>query len=173
MRRCAKIVLIVCVSALTVFSPASSGQQTTGAITGTITDPTGAAVPDATVKASNVATNLEVSAQTKANGAYLIPDLPAGTHKLTITKEGFKSETHTEVLVNSARTTTVDTSLQVGSVSSTVEVSAVPLMNETDTTNGHVVDTQTIEETPLGGRKNSPPGPCQLTPFDTRNSSDF
>lgn len=54
------------------------------------------------------------------------------------------------MLVNGARTTTVDTSLQVGSVSSSVEVSAVPLMNETDTTNGYVVDTQTIQDTPLG-----------------------
>ena len=74
------------------------------------------------MKAINVATNLEVVAHTKANGSYLLPELPAGTYKLTITKEGFKSETHTEILVNGNRTTTVDTSLQVGSVSSVVEV---------------------------------------------------
>lgn len=150
MRLLAKIISTVCVCMLLVFVHISSAQQTTGAITGTVMDPTGAAVPDATVKAVNVATNLEVSAQTNTNGSYLIPDLPAGRYRLTITKEGFKSETHTEVLVNGARTTTVDTSLQVGSVSSSVEVSAVPLMNETDTTNGYVVDTQTIQDTPLG-----------------------
>jgi hypothetical protein len=149
MTRCAKIALITGLFVF-VFLHVSSAQQITGAITGTVMDPTGAAVPDATIKAVNVATNLEVSGHTKANGSYLIPDLPAGRYKLTITKEGFKSETHTEVLVNGARTTTVDTNLQVGSVSSRVEVSAVPLMNETDTTNGYVVDTQTIEETPLG-----------------------
>ncbi len=127
-----------------------SAQQTLGAITGTVSDPSGAAVPDATVKAINVATNLEVVAQTKSNGSFLIPELPAGTYKLTITKEGFKSLTHTEVLVNADRTTTVDSKLLVGSVSSVVEVNAVPLMNQTDTTNGYVVDTQTIQETPLG-----------------------
>jgi hypothetical protein len=133
-----------------VFSLAAHSQETLGAITGTITDPSGSAVPDAAVKAINVATNLEVVAHTKANGSYLLPELPAGTYKMTITKEGFKSETHTEILVNGNRTTTVDTSLQVGSVSSVVEVNAVPLMNQVDTTIGYVVDTQTIEETPLG-----------------------
>lgn len=125
-------------------------QQILGAITGTVKDSSGAAVPDATVRAVNVATNLEVVAHSQANGSYLIPDLPAGTYRLSFTKEGFQTETHTEVLVNANRTTTVDGSLQVGQVSTTVEVKAVPLMNQVDTTNGYVVDTLTIEQTPLG-----------------------
>ena len=74
----------------------SKAQQTLGAITGTVTDPTGAAVPGATVKATNLATNLEVTAQSKSNGTYEIPQLPAGTYKMTFTKDGFKTETHTE-----------------------------------------------------------------------------
>ncbi len=149
MRRTVGLVLVACLS-LFVFPSRSSAQQTLGGITGTITDPSGAAVPNATVRAVNTATNLEVAAQTKSNGSFVIAELPAGTYKLTITKEGFKTETHTEVLVNAERTTTVDTRLQVGSVSSIVEVTAVSLMNESDTTNGYVVDTQTIQDTPLG-----------------------
>ncbi|MGA3028570.1 MAG: TonB-dependent receptor [Bryobacteraceae bacterium] len=125
-------------------------QQTLGTITGTVTDSSGAAVPDATVKALNAATNLEVVAHTQGNGSYSVSELPAGTYKLTFTKEGFATETHTEVLVNGNRTTTVDTSLKVGAVSATVEVTATPLMNQVDTTNGYVVDHLTIEETPLG-----------------------
>jgi hypothetical protein len=125
-------------------------QQTLGAITGTVTDPSGAVVSDATVKAVNIATNLEVVARTKANGSFSIPDLPPGTYRVTITKDGFKTETHTRILVFGTRTTTVDTSLQVGSIGTTVEVNAVPLMNQVDTTIGYVVDTQTIETTPLG-----------------------
>jgi len=70
--------------------------------------------------------------------------------KLSFTKQGFKSETHTQVLVNSDRTTTVDSVLQLGAVSSTVEVTSTPLMNQVDTTNGYVVDQLTIEQTPLG-----------------------
>jgi hypothetical protein len=107
-------------------------------------------VSDATVKAVNIATNLEVSAHTKATGSFVIPDLPAGTYRVTVTKDGFKTETHTKILVSGNRTTTVDTSLVVGSISATVEVNAVPLMNQVDTTIGYVVDTQTIETTPLG-----------------------
>src|SRR5580698_4001184 len=103
-----------------ILSLPSKSQQVVGAITGTVTDPSGAAVPDATVKALNTATNLEVVAHTKSNGSYLVPELPAGTYKLTITKVGFKTETHTEVLVNGNRTTTVDATLAVGAVSSIV-----------------------------------------------------
>lgn len=125
-------------------------QQIMGAITGTVKDSTGAAVPAASVRARNAATNLEVTAQTQGNGSYSISNLPAGSYRLTMTKEGFETETHTEVLVNGDRTTTVDGNLQVGAVSTTVEVTATPLMNQVDTTNGYVVDQLTIEQTPLG-----------------------
>ncbi|MGO9258570.1 MAG: TonB-dependent receptor domain-containing protein [Bryobacteraceae bacterium] len=124
-------------------------QQILGAITGTVKDSSGAGVPDATVKAVNVATNLSVSEKTQSNGSYSVPNLPAGTYQLIITKQGFETETHTEVLVNSDRTTTVDGSLRVGQIATTVEVTAVALMNQTDTTNGYVVDQTTIQETPL------------------------
>ena len=133
-----------------VFALPSNAQETLGAITGTVIDTSGAVIPNATVKAVNLATNLEVVAHTNSNGSYLVPELPGGTYKVSFTKDGFKTETHTQILVNGNRTTTVDATLAVGAVSSTVEVTAVPLMNETDTTNGYVVDTQTIEETPLG-----------------------
>lgn len=142
------IFLFACLFAF--FALKSNAQQTVGAITGTITDSSGAAVPDAAVKAVNVATNLEVAARTKSNGSYLLPDLPAGTYRLTVTKDGFKTETHTEVLVNANRTATVDSSMVVGAVSTTVEVNSVALMNQVDTTIGYVVDTQTIQDTPLG-----------------------
>src|ERR1700722_14085584 len=133
-----------------ILSLPSYSQQVVGAITGTVSDPTGAAVPDATVKATNLATNLEITAKTKSNGTYVVPELPAGTYKLTFTKDGFKTETHTEVLVNGNRTTTVDSALVLGAISATVEVTAVPLMNQVDTTSGYVVDELTIQNTPLG-----------------------
>jgi len=141
--------LFTAVLTLIVSSHFALAQQTLGAITGTVTDPSGAVVSDATVKAVNIATNLEVVAHTK-NGAFQIPDLPVGTYRVTVTKDGFKTETHTKILVSGSRTTTVDTSLVVGSIGTTVEVNAVPLMNQVDTTIGYVVDSNTIETTPLG-----------------------
>jgi hypothetical protein len=128
----------------------SRAQQVVGAITGTVTDSTGAAVPDAPVKAVNTATNFEVDTQTKSTGQYVIAQLPAGAYKLTISKDGFKTETHTAVLVNADRTTTVDAALTIGTVEATVEVTATPLMNQVDTTSGYVVDELTIRNTPLG-----------------------
>jgi hypothetical protein len=125
-------------------------QQTLGAITGTVKDSSGAVVPGATVKARNIATNLEVSEQSQTNGSYTVQNIPIGTYELIFTKAGFQREVHTQVLVNSDRTTTVDSTLQVGAVSSTVEVTSTPLMNQVDTTNGYVVDQLTIQQTPLG-----------------------
>ena len=128
----------------------SEAQQTVGGITGTVLDASGAAVQNATVKARNVATNFEVTVNSSSSGSYSISNLPVGTYELKFTKEGFETETHTQVLVTSDRTTTVEASLKVGAVSTTVEVTSTPLMNQTDATNGYVVDQLTIQDTPLG-----------------------
>jgi hypothetical protein len=133
-----------------VLSIPAAAQTVLGSITGTVKDATGAAVPGAAVTAENIGTNLQVTAHSDSNGSYLIPNLPAGIYKVAFKKEGFDLETHTEVPVSGDRTTTVDSNLKVGQVSVAVEVTSVPLMNQVDTTNGYVVDTLTIEDTPLG-----------------------
>lgn len=142
--------LLLCSALMITQNAMVRAQQVLGAINGTVKDASGAAVGGAEVKAENTGTNLAVTAHSEDNGTYLISNLPAGPYKVTITKEGFQTETHTEVIVNGDRTSTVDASLKVGQVSTTVEVTAVPLMNQTDTTNGYVVDQVTIENTPLG-----------------------
>jgi hypothetical protein len=128
----------------------SQAQQILGTITGTVRDASGSAVQDVTVTARNVATNLTVTARSQSTGSYSASNLPAGIYELTFTKEGFDAERHTEVLVNADRTTTVDGDLKVGSVATKVDVIGTPLMNQTDVTTGYVVDTATIESTPLG-----------------------
>src|SRR3984957_4990404 len=133
-----------------VFSIPAAAQTILGSITGTVKDASGAVVPSAAVTAENIATNLKVTVQSDNNGSYLIPNLPAGIYKVTFKKEGFDAELHTEVPVNGDRTTTVDSSLKIGQVSTSVEVTSVPLMNQVDTTNGYVVDQLTLETTPLG-----------------------
>jgi hypothetical protein len=128
----------------------SHAQQILGTITGTVRDASGAAVQDVTATARNVATNLTVTTRSQSSGSYSISNLPAGTYELTFTKEGFDAERHTEVDVNGDRTTTVDGDLKVGTVATKVDVIGTPLMNQTDTTTGYVVDQATIEATPLG-----------------------
>src|SRR5580693_7493798 len=125
-------------------------QQTLGSINGTVTDSSGAVVQNATVKIHNLATGLEQTANTKSDGSFSIVDLPIGTYSVTFSQGGFKTETHSQILVQGNRTTTVNGSLSPGEVSATITVTGTPLMNQTDTTNGYVVDSLTIEETPLG-----------------------
>src|ERR1700719_3910882 len=131
-------------------SLSSLSQQTLGSINGTATDSSGAVVQNAVVKVHNVATGLEQTVVTKGDGSFSIVDLPIGTYSVTFSRDGFKSEEHSEITVQGNRTITVNGALQVGEVSSTVIVTGAPLMNQTDTTNGYVVDQLTIEETPLG-----------------------
>lgn len=125
-------------------------QALLGNITGTVTDATGASVSGAKVVAHSAGTNLEVSAVTNDSGSYQIPNLPIGIYSVRISKEGFQVQAFPEIIVQSDRTATVNGSLDVGSISSTVEVNATPLMNQVDTTNGYVVDQLTIQQTPLG-----------------------
>src|SRR5450755_3598412 len=143
---------VICLAFLggVMLCPPMPGQDVLGGITGTVKDATGAAVPDAVVRAHNIGTNLEVVQHSQVNGSYSVSNIPAGAYTLTFTKEGFQTETHTQVGVNANRTTTVDGNLQVGTVSTTVEVTATPLMNQVDITNGYVVDELTIQETPRG-----------------------
>ena len=131
-------------------SAPSYAQLVLGGITGTVKDPSGAAVADATVKARNIGTNLEIQSKTQGNGGYSVGNLPIGKYAVSFSKAGFETENHTNIQVDGDRTTTVDGSLKVGAVTTTVEVTGTPLMNQVDTTNGYIVDKLTIDETPLG-----------------------
>src|SRR5215472_5548373 len=137
-----------CIFAL--LSPTTYAQGLLGAILGTITDASGASVGGTSIKARNVATNLEVATVTRENGLYQIPNLPIGTYTVTISKPGFQTEVHSQIVVQAERSTTVNSVLQIGAVNQTVEVSATPLLNEVDTTHGYVLDEGVIRNTPLG-----------------------
>jgi hypothetical protein len=138
---------ILWVACLTQFA---IGQQTLGAINGTVTDSTGAIVQGASVKARAVATNLAVTAQTKGDGSFAIADLPIGDYELTFTKDGFQTQVYPTIIVQGSRTTTVNTKLNPGQVTTSVTVDATPLLNQTDTTNGYTLGTEQIEAVPLG-----------------------
>ena len=120
-----------------------------GSILGAVTDAKGASVGDVAVTAVSRATNLQVNATTQANGLYQIPNLPIGVYSISFKKAGFDVETHPRILVEAERSVTVNAALKVGAVSTTVEVQGTPLLNETDPTNGYVLDANTIRETPL------------------------
>lgn len=125
-------------------------QQTLGSINGTVKDASGAVVQGAKVTVRNTGTNLELTSTSNSEGSFSFVDLPLGTYAVTFSADGFKKEVYSQIQVQSNRTTTVNATLQPGEVTSQITVTASPLMNQTDTTNGYVVDTLTIEDTPLG-----------------------
>ena len=125
-------------------------QQTLGSINGTIKDASGAVVQGAKVTVRNTGTNLELASTSNSEGSFSFVDLPLGTYAVTFSADGFKKEVFSQIVVQSNRTTTVNATLQPGEVTAQITVTGTPLMNQTDTTNGYVVDTLTIEETPLG-----------------------
>ena len=99
-------------------------QSDRGSITGTITDSTGGIVPDASVTATNTATNVVSRTATNESGVYAIPALLPGTYKVRVEKNGFKAAEQAQVVLAASSTVRVDIGLQVGEVSESVDVSA-------------------------------------------------
>jgi hypothetical protein len=99
-------------------------QGNTGAIGGTVTDWTGAVIPNATVIVESVEGEATASATTKDDGSYTVQDLAPGFYKVRVDAKGFMSFSLTDVHVSSSALTQVDVKLQVGTVSETVTVSA-------------------------------------------------
>jgi hypothetical protein len=124
-------------------------QQTLGSINGTVVDPSGAAVVGATVTATNAAINVSATATTSGTGYFQIFNLPIGTYVVKVSREGFEVTQLTSIPVQEARATTVNAKLNVGKATESVTVTATPLLNATDTTNGYTLDSSQIEITPL------------------------
>jgi len=127
-------------------------QNTTGRISGTITDPNGAVVPNISVKARNLDTNVARETTTDAGGVYAFQLLPPGKYRITASGGGF-AEKNVEAVVNITQTTTVNISLTVsgGDTVVTVEPSAPVLQTETSQ-NGRVIEGETIKQLPLPTR---------------------
>jgi hypothetical protein len=107
------------------------GQAVSGTIVGTVSDSTGAAVGNAEVQASNVATGITLATKTESNGEYRFNNLPVGTYKISVSAEGFQSSVR-QTPVDLNATITVNLTLNPGAASTTIEVSAVtPTLDST------------------------------------------
>src|SRR5579864_6463248 len=133
--------------------PSTAHAQATGQITGPITDPSGAVVPDATIEIVNEATGQKRTVTSRDDGFYLVPLVNPGIYQVKASRIGFGTLTRNgnEVAVNG--TTRVDFSLQVGEVAEQVTtVTAVSLVETSNATLGVVVDQQKVVDLPLNGR---------------------
>ncbi len=133
---------------------AVAGAQTFNArITGTITDPSGAPVPGATVTAVQVSTNASRKAGTNESGVYDVPLLLPGTYEVKIDAPGFQSQVRKDVELGLNQTATLDFSLGVAQVTTAVDVTAeVPLLQSETSSVAGTLDTKTIEDFPLQQR---------------------
>lgn len=141
--------LLVCALGVLLTVPALHAQQTLGSINGTITDSTGAAIPDANVVVTNNGTELTRSAKSRRNGFFQILNLPIGTYRVQVQHFGFQRSSFAAIRVQQGLATTIPVTLKVGSTATTVHVNANPMLNATDTTNGYTLDKAQIAATPL------------------------
>ena len=119
-----RIRLICCFAALMLaLVPSVLGQTaSTGALTGTITDPSGAVVPNAVVTATNVATEQSRTATSGSNGAYRFALLPPGTYRVRFEAQGFRTVEIPSVTVVITETQTLNRKLEIGVASEEVTV---------------------------------------------------
>lgn len=124
--------VFLCLFLVAPFVPA---QIRSGTITGSAKDSTGAVVVDAQVVVTNVGTNAAYTTTTAQSGLFTVPYLEAGTYSISITKSGFETYTIAGVHLNTSQTDKIDATLQVGLLSSNVEVqaSAAQLQTENST----------------------------------------
>jgi outer membrane receptor for ferrienterochelin and colicin len=107
-------------------------QVQNGQFTGTVTDPTGAAIANAKVTVTNEGTNLTVSATTNSGGNYTAKELPIGSYKLTVEAPGFKTTSDTKVVLNAGVIAHVDFKLQIGNASEVIEVTGAAVAVQTE-----------------------------------------
>src|ERR1700686_1118998 len=132
-----------------LIAPCAQAQQTLGAITGTVTDSSGGILPSTTVSIVSDQTKLSRTQTTNSGGIYDFVSLAIGSYTLTFSHDGFETQKILSIVVQADRTATVNATLKVGQVGTTVTVEASPLMKAVDTTNGYILEKDQIESVPL------------------------
>ena len=129
-------------------------QTTSGLITGTIEDPSGAVLPDVRVELNNQGTGVERRATTDGAGHYSVPELQPGVYDVSIRKEGFATQKLSNVHLEVNQSLSLNFKMSVSSTTQSVEVQAeVTTINTTSATQAEVIGHNAIVELPLNGRQ--------------------
>ncbi|HEY2458027.1 MAG TPA: carboxypeptidase regulatory-like domain-containing protein [Candidatus Acidoferrum sp.] len=141
---------------LLVFALLAAGRtcaQSTATLQGTVTDPTGAGVPNSRVVVTNQGTGVGSATQTDSVGSYLFSALSIGMYRLEVSVPGFQTVRISDLKLDVATTVTRDVTLKVGQASETIEVQAqIPLVDTSTTSVGQVINDKTVQDIPLNGR---------------------
>jgi carboxypeptidase family protein len=126
----------ICLVLLIMFNGVVSAQVTTGIISGTIQDSSGAVVPHAMVNVRQTATALNRSTETDGEGRYRISELPLGEYEVVVSLSGFATQTQKGVTLTVGREAVVNVALNVGTAAESVSVTAeAPLVETTNASN--------------------------------------
>jgi hypothetical protein len=132
---------------------AANAQTFRGTINGTVTDPSGGSVPNATVKATEIATGIDHTTTTTSDGAFAFQDIPLGQYKITVTATGFPAYTVDKVEASAGQIYTLSVKLSLQQQTTTVEVSAAALTLDTTTqTQTMSIPDDVVQNIPLNGR---------------------
>jgi hypothetical protein len=142
------------VCAALLLTQAALAQMNVGRISGTITDTTGAALPNAAITITNQATELKWKAQSDNSGFYVVTNLPVGTYNVQVEANGFRTAERTGNDLADDGRISADFTMQLGTVSSTVEVVAVAgeTVNTVSGEVSRVIDAEQVADLALNGR---------------------
>jgi len=144
---CVALLLFFCLSGMAI------AQETRGTFSGSVADPTGAALPGAKVIATEVRTNTKTATVADASGQYNIPFLAPGEYELQAEMQGFKSFLRKGLKLGAGDHVAIDVKMEIGQTSQTVEVTAdVPLVDTSNSSTGQSITTKQVEDFPLNGR---------------------
>src|SRR5713226_7335794 len=142
--------LLACVLLL---SSSGMAQVQAGRIVGTVVDPTGAAVPEASITVTEVQTNISRTVSSSERGEYAVTPLAPGIYQVKITRNGFRTVIRSGIELLVGQVAEVDITLALGDTSAVVEVDAqAPLIDSQSGTLGQVITTKQILDLPLNGR---------------------
>jgi len=150
-RRRFVLTLLVCASGLEIAPRLLA--QSTGSLTGTVQDLSGAALARAEVRIINQATNEQRTQVTSESGSFTFPLLPPGSYRLDVESPGFKRYRRSGITIEVQQQVVINPTLQVGGVAEKIEVQGeTPLLQPATSSLGQVVDNRKIVELPLSGR---------------------
>ena len=141
------------VTLMFVLATRCGAQATMADLVGSVLDPTGAGIPNATVIANNVATNIKHTATSEQNGGYRIGQLPPGDYTVTVEANGFSKLVQNGVSLQVNQHVHLDLTMQVGQQTQTVQVSGqAPLLETESSAVATVVGERLVNQLPLNGR---------------------
>jgi hypothetical protein len=140
---------------LAVFAPPLSAQTNQGTVTGVVTDPNGAVVPDARVGVTNRATGQTREAKTSSDGVYSIANVDPGTYRIEVTAAGFRTAVNESLVVQTATRVPFDARLEVGGAAGevvTVTSENQPLVESESSVRGEVITGREVVDLPIPQR---------------------